>query len=82
VTLSVDGLESHLKWIKDIEEVQNVTLQYPIIADENKEVANLYDMSPIMQMIASFVPFYIMEKSKTILFIRHLLVEILMKFCV
>jgi alkyl hydroperoxide reductase subunit AhpC len=47
VTLSVDGLESHLKWIKDIEEVQNVTLQYPIIADENKEVANLYDMSPI-----------------------------------
>lgn len=44
IALSVDGLESHLKWIKDIEEVQNVTLQYPIIADENKEVANLYDM--------------------------------------
>jgi alkyl hydroperoxide reductase subunit AhpC len=41
--LSVDGLESHLKWIKDIEETQNVTLQYPIIADENKEV-NLFDM--------------------------------------
>ena len=44
IALSVDGLESHLKWIKDIEETQNVTLQYPIIADENKEVANLYDM--------------------------------------
>jgi alkyl hydroperoxide reductase subunit AhpC len=28
IALSVDGLESHLKWIKDIEEVQNVTLQY------------------------------------------------------
>jgi alkyl hydroperoxide reductase subunit AhpC len=42
--LSVDGLESHLKWIKDIEETQNVTLQYPIIADENKEVYNLFDM--------------------------------------
>jgi alkyl hydroperoxide reductase subunit AhpC len=40
----VDGLESHLKWIKDIEETQHVTLQYPIIADENKIVANLYDM--------------------------------------
>jgi alkyl hydroperoxide reductase subunit AhpC len=38
------GLESHMEWIKDIEEVQNVTLQYPIIADESKEVANLYDM--------------------------------------
>jgi alkyl hydroperoxide reductase subunit AhpC len=33
-----------MEWIKDIEEVQNVTLQYPIIADESKEVANLYDM--------------------------------------
>jgi alkyl hydroperoxide reductase subunit AhpC len=44
IALSVDGLESHIKWIKDIEEVQNVTLQYPIIADEDKEVANLYDM--------------------------------------
>lgn len=44
IALSVDGLESHLKWIKDIEETQHVTLQYPIIADENKTVANLYDM--------------------------------------
>ncbi|MEZ7506288.1 peroxiredoxin [Flavobacterium sp. Arc2] len=44
IALSVDGLESHLEWIKDIEEVQNVTLQYPIIADESKTVANLYDM--------------------------------------
>jgi alkyl hydroperoxide reductase subunit AhpC len=43
IALSVDGLESHMEWIK-VEEVQNVTLQYPIIADENKEVANLYDM--------------------------------------
>ncbi|MBY0485592.1 MAG: peroxiredoxin [Flavobacteriaceae bacterium] len=44
IALSVDSLESHLKWINDIEETQNVTLNYPIIADENKEVANLYDM--------------------------------------
>jgi alkyl hydroperoxide reductase subunit AhpC len=44
IALSVDGLESHLKWIKDIEETQNVTLQYPIIADESRTVANLYDM--------------------------------------
>jgi alkyl hydroperoxide reductase subunit AhpC len=44
IALSVDGLESHLKWIKDIEETQNVTMQYPIIADESKTIANLYDM--------------------------------------
>jgi alkyl hydroperoxide reductase subunit AhpC len=44
LALSVDSLASHLNWIKDIEETQNVTLEYPIIADENKVVANLYDM--------------------------------------
>jgi alkyl hydroperoxide reductase subunit AhpC len=44
IALSVDGLESHLKWIKDIEETQNVTITYPIIADEDRNVATLYDM--------------------------------------
>ncbi|WP_298393992.1 peroxiredoxin [Flavobacterium sp.] len=44
IALSVDGLESHLAWIKDIEETQNVSLNYPIIADETKEIAHLYDM--------------------------------------
>ena len=44
LALSVDSLASHLNWIKDIEETQHVTLEYPIIADENKIVANLYDM--------------------------------------
>lgn len=43
LALSVDGVESHKGWIKDINETQNVDVQYPIIADENREVANLYD---------------------------------------
>lgn len=42
--LSVDGLESHRGWIKDINETQNTTVNFPIIADENRKVANLYDM--------------------------------------
>ncbi|WP_018341869.1 peroxiredoxin [Cytophaga aurantiaca] len=42
--LSVDGLESHKGWIKDINETQNTTVNFPIIADENKKVAELYDM--------------------------------------
>jgi len=42
--LSVDGVESHKGWIKDINETQNTTVNFPIIADENKTVANLYDM--------------------------------------
>ena len=44
IALSVDGLASHLEWIKDIEETQNCKVNFPIIADENKEVAVLYDM--------------------------------------
>ena len=44
IALSVDGLDSHLKWIKDINETQNTTVNFPIIADKDKHVANLYDM--------------------------------------
>jgi len=44
IALSVDGLESHLEWIKDINETQNTTVNFPIIADENREIAMLYDM--------------------------------------
>ena len=42
--LSVDGVESHIGWIKDINETQNTTVNFPIIADEDKKVADLYDM--------------------------------------
>lgn len=44
IALSVDGLESHHEWIRDINETQHTTVNFPIIADENKEVATLYDM--------------------------------------
>ena len=44
VALSVDGIESHQGWIKDINETQNTTVNFPIIADENRKVAELYDM--------------------------------------
>ncbi|HIK24912.1 MAG: peroxiredoxin [Thermosynechococcus sp. Uc] len=42
--LSVDSVESHLGWIKDIEEVNNVKVDYPILADEDRKVSTLYDM--------------------------------------
>lgn len=42
--LSVDGLDSHKGWVKDINETQNTTVDFPIIADENRRVAELYDM--------------------------------------
>ncbi|RKR11340.1 alkyl hydroperoxide reductase subunit AhpC [Flavobacterium sp. 90] len=44
IALSVDGLESHKEWIKDINETQNTTVNFPIIADEDKKIATLYDM--------------------------------------
>ncbi len=44
VALSVDGVESHHGWIKDINETQNTTVNFPIIADEDNKVATLYDM--------------------------------------
>lgn len=44
LALSVDGAASHAEWIKDINEVQNTTVNFPIIADEDKKVSNLYDM--------------------------------------
>ena len=44
IGLSVDPLEDHKGWIKDINETQNTTVNFPLIADENKTVANLYDM--------------------------------------
>ncbi|WP_271782340.1 peroxiredoxin [Aquimarina algiphila] len=42
--LSVDGVESHHGWIKDINETQHTTVNFPIIADEDRKVSELYDM--------------------------------------
>ena len=44
VALSVDGIDSHRGWIKDINETQNTSVNFPIIADEDKKVSTLYDM--------------------------------------
>lgn len=44
LAVSVDALDSHHEWIKDIEETQNVQMNFPIIADEDRRVAELYDM--------------------------------------
>lgn len=44
LALSVDPLDKHLGWINDINETQNCEVTFPIIADEDRKVANLYDM--------------------------------------
>jgi len=44
LAVSVDPLDKHLGWRNDINETQNCTVDFPIIADEDKNVATLYDM--------------------------------------
>lgn len=44
IALSVDGLESHRLWIDDINETQNTVVNFPIIADQDRKVSELYDM--------------------------------------
>ena len=42
LAISVDPIDSHKGWVKDINETQGCTVSYPIIADPEKKVANLY----------------------------------------
>ncbi len=44
LALSVDGVASHKTWITDINETQHCSVEFPVIADENRAVSNLYDM--------------------------------------
>jgi alkyl hydroperoxide reductase subunit AhpC len=46
IGLSVDPVDSHGKWAKDIEETQGATVKYPIIGDTDLAVAKLYNMLP------------------------------------
>ncbi|PWW30760.1 MULTISPECIES: peroxiredoxin [unclassified Chryseobacterium] len=43
IALSVDGVEDHQNWVKDINETQNTNVKFPIIADKDKKVSELYD---------------------------------------
>lgn len=43
IALSVDDVESHHGWIKDINETQDTTVNFPIIADQDRKVSTLYD---------------------------------------
>jgi thioredoxin-dependent peroxiredoxin len=44
LAVSVDPLDKHFGWTKDINETQNCNVDFPLIADEDKKVANLYGM--------------------------------------
>ena len=44
IGLSVDPLDSHARWSQDIKDVTGQTLNFPLIGDPDKSIANLYDM--------------------------------------
>ncbi len=44
LAVSVDPLERHVGWVNDINETQNVQIDFPLIADSDRNVATLYDM--------------------------------------
>lgn len=67
LAVSVDDVESHKKWIGDINETQNVDVQFPIIADEKRVVATLYDMiHPNASQTATVRSLFIIDPDKKI----------------
>jgi thioredoxin-dependent peroxiredoxin len=46
IAVSVDDIESHLRWTADIEETQDTRLNFPILGDPDRKVSQLYDMIP------------------------------------
>lgn len=67
VALSVDSVESHKGWINDINETQGVEVNFPIIGDENREIATAYDMiHPNASLTATVRSLFIIAPDKTI----------------
>ena len=67
ICISVDGIDDHHEWAKDIGETQGTDLNFPIIADPSKEVANLYDMlHPNASTTATVRSVFIIDPNKKI----------------
>lgn len=67
LAVSVDPLEKHEGWVKDINETQNCHVDFPLVADENREVAELYDMiHPNASATATVRSLFVIAPDKTI----------------
>ncbi|HRN72013.1 MAG TPA: peroxiredoxin [Ginsengibacter sp.] len=67
IALSVDPVDSHLGWIKDINETQNTVVNFPIIADSDRKVSELYDfIHPNASATATVRSVLIIAPDKTI----------------
>ncbi len=67
IALSVDPVESHVKWIDDINSTQGVTVNFPIIADADRKVSLLYDLiHPNASATATVRSLFIIDPAKKI----------------
>lgn len=67
LAVSVDGLDSHKGWIKDINETQNCNVDFPIIADPDRIVSTLYDMiHPNASATATVRSLFVIGPDKTV----------------
>lgn len=67
LAVSVDPLDKHFGWRNDINETQNCNVHFPIIADENREVATLYDMiHPNASATATVRSLFVIGPDKTV----------------
>ena len=67
IALSVDPVESHKKWIEDINETQNTKVNFPIIADGDRKVSTLYDMiHPNASATATVRSLFIIDPKKVV----------------
>ena len=65
IGLSTDGVDEHLKWIDDVNDTQNTTLRFPIVADPDFKVARLYDMiHPAQSETAAVRSVFIIDPDK------------------
>jgi alkyl hydroperoxide reductase subunit AhpC len=67
IALSVDPAESHKAWISDIEQTQDTVVGFPIIADEDRKVATLYDMiHPNASATATVRTLFVIDPNKKV----------------
>jgi alkyl hydroperoxide reductase subunit AhpC len=67
IALSVDPVDSHKKWINDINETQNTKVNFPIIADPDRKVSTLYDMiHPNASATATVRSLFVIDPKKVI----------------
>ena len=67
IALSIDPVDSHMKWIADINDTQKCTVNFPIIADPDRKVAELYDMiHPNASATATVRSVFVIDPNKKI----------------